>query len=175
MHAAAQKEFLYAEVFSMTLAATAQRSHLYASELSEKEREPFQRSLKKALESTASSYTKAISEEQHIQNISKLAEYLTYKHAALLDGGKMRFGHAQKALNLYLKYLWCLGQLPMPPHCPIDSVILKMIPKFTQERWTKLDSVERYKAIIASAKTKAKEKGLSLAAWELHEYNANAT
>ncbi|MFZ2629617.1 MAG: hypothetical protein WAX67_12165 [Rugosibacter sp.] len=175
MHADAQNEFLNAEIFSMTLAATAQRSRLYAPNLSEDDRKPFQKSLKAALESIASGYKKAVSEDQHVQNITDLAAKLTHKHPALLDGGKMKFGHAQKALNLYLKYLWCLGKLPMPPHCPIDSIILKKIPKFTQERWTQLDSAERYKSIIASAKAKAKEKGLLLAAWELNEYNANAT
>lgn len=175
MHENARDEFLYAEVFSMTLAATTQRSRLYTSNLSETDRRPFRQSLKEVLESTAALYTKTISEETHIKNILKLVVKLTREHSALLEGGAMRFGHAQKALNLYLKYLWCLGKLPMPPHCPIDSIILRKIPGFTQERWTKLDSAQRYQDIIASAKMKADEKGLSLAVWELHEYNANAT
>ena len=159
----------------MTLAATVQRSHLYAPSLSEKDREPFQLSLRAALESSAKKYADDVSEDQHVQNISALASLLSSKHATLLADGRMKFGHAQKALNLYLKYLWCLGKLPIPPHCPIDSIILKKIPKFTQERWTQLDSPERYKCIIASARIKANEKELPLAVWELYEYNANAT
>ena len=177
MHAPAQRDFLNTEVFSMTLAATAQRSHMYASRLSEKARKPLQKSLRAALESVAAKYTVNVSEKQHIRNITKLAAQLSRKHPTLLTKGRMKFGHAQKALNLYLKYLWCLDKLPMPPHCPLDSIILKKIPGFTQERWTKLDSPERYELIIVAAKgkAKAKEKGLPLAVWELYEYNASDT
>lgn len=175
MHSTAQRKFLDAEVFSMTLAATVQRSKLYTPGLSEKDREPFQASLRAALELAAEKYTNNVPEAQHVNNITDLATLLSHKHPTLLTAGRMKFGHAQKALNLYLKYLWCLGKLPIPPHCPIDSIILKKIPKFTQERWTQLDSHERYECIIAAAKVKAKEKGLSLAAWELDEYNAKTS
>lgn len=85
----------------------------------------------------------------------------------------MKFGHAQKALNLYLKYHWCFGMLPMPPHCPLDSIVLKKIPGFTQERWTRLDSSERYVNIISAAKVQAN--GVPLAVWELDVYNARDT
>jgi hypothetical protein len=39
-----------------------------------------------------------------------------------------RVGTAQKALNLYLKYLWCLGEIKTPPHCPFDRGIIQMLP-----------------------------------------------
>lgn len=173
MHAVAQRTFLDAEVFGMTLAATAQRSYIYVPGLSEKDREPFQKSLRTALESSVAAYMVNVSEEQHVRNIAELAAQLSQKHSTLLTDCRMKFGHAQKALNLYLKYLWCLGKLPMPPHCPLDSIILKKIPKFTQERWTQLDSPERYERIIAAAKIKAEEKRLPLAIWELYEYNTS--
>jgi hypothetical protein len=175
MHSTAQHKFLDAEVFGMTLAATVQRSHLYTPGLSEKDREPFQASLREALESAAKAYTNNVPEAQHVHNIIELASLLSRKHPTLLTDSRMKFGHAQKALNLYLKYLWCLGKLPIPPHCPIDSIILKKIPKFTQVRWTQLDSPEQYEFIIAAAKVKAKEKDIPLAVWELNEYNANDT
>ena len=62
----------------------------------------------------------------------------------------------------------------MPPHCPIDSVILRKIPKYTQVRWTQLVDPTQYKSIIAAAKKQAAVKNLSLAVWELQEYNASA-
>lgn len=39
-----------------------------------------------------------------------------------------RIGSAQKALNLYRKYLWCLGYIPFPPHCPFDATIIDQLP-----------------------------------------------
>jgi hypothetical protein len=48
----------------------------------------------------------------------------------------MRIGLAQKALNLYLKYLWCLGEIHEPPHCPLDSIVLGQVPGCKDVRWT---------------------------------------
>lgn len=175
MDAAAKRKYLNAEVFSMTLAATAQRSHMYSPGLSEKDRRPFQKSLRAALESLAETYSAKVTEQQHVRNITRLANRLSRKHPALLNDRRMKIGHAQKALNLYLKYMWCLDKLPMPPHCPLDSIILKRIPGFTQVHWTQLDSPERYERIISAAKAKAKQRRLPLAIWELHEYNGSDT
>ena len=82
----------------------------------------------------------------------------------------MKFGHAQKALNLYLKYRWCLDQAQEPPHFPIDSIILKKVPGFERFRWTRMESEEEYKEIISAARKQAQKSGLSLARWELKEY-----
>lgn len=40
-----------------------------------------------------------------------------------------RIAQAQKSLSVYLKHLWCNGKIAMPPVCPIDSTILKVIGK----------------------------------------------
>lgn len=77
----------------------------------------------------------------------------------------------KKALNRYLKYLWCLGELPMPPHRPIGSIVLKMIPEFAEECWTQLDSPKRYMAKIGAAKRIADEDYRPLVEWELEAYN----
>jgi hypothetical protein len=171
---AATRAFLRSEFFSMTLAATTQRSKLYTADLTEAERLPFQISLRIALEKISEEYVRSVSDTAHINNIQKLADDLSIKHPELLRDGCMRFGHAQKALNLYLKYLWCLKDIRRPPHFPIDSIILKKIPKFTQVRWTKLTDSSKYKSIIAAARLKSQLSGESLAAWELREYNASA-
>jgi hypothetical protein len=160
----------------MTLAATVQRSRLYKPKLSEADRKEFQKSLKTELESLAKKYTKHVNDEKHIDNISGLSELLSTKHKRILNGSKMKFGHAQKALNLYLKYLWCLGKLGIePPHFPIDSIILKKIPGYTQIRWTKLNDIDLYRSIIATARIEAKNKNLTLARWELIKYNTANT
>ena len=169
-----QREFINGQLFAMTLAATAQRSNLYTEKLTDAQRKPFQDSLRADLEKISREYEITVSDDQHVKNIQDLSDKLSMKHAALLQSGKMKFGHAQKALNLYLKYLWCLGDNLTPPHCPIDSIVLRRIPKHTEVRWTKLDSPVQYSAIIMVAKAEANKLGLSIPEWELQIYNSRA-
>jgi len=164
-----QKKFLMDEIFSLTLMGTVGRANVYTSGLSEGERKALQSALRKQLEQFAHEYEEVVQEEAHIQNILKLSKYLTEAHANILQGGRLRIGTAQKALNLYLKYLWCLGKVPVPPHCPFDYQIIAKLPAYTGPNWTMLDSVKDYRALVTVAKAKAH--GISLAVWELHTYN----
>ncbi len=170
MPIAEQKAFLRREVFSLTLNATAQRSQLYRPNTPEVLRLPLQKSLRTALDEMADSYLDAVAEVTHVANIERLANELSAKHPEILVGKRFRIGTAQKALNLYLKYLWCLREVAEPPHCPIDAVVLRYVPTCREVRWTKLDSIEEYRHIIASAKIAAE--GASLARWELALYSA---
>jgi hypothetical protein len=162
--------FLRHEIFALTLAATAQRSGLYRSGLTDRKRQPFKRSLRKALEHIARRYKTAVSEPVHIRNIEWLATSLSAKHANLLASGRMKCGHAQKALNLYLKYLWSIGRVVEPPHFPIDSIILKDVPKHSTCRWTKIKSIQEYCKVVEAARIQATRQRLSLARWELKIY-----
>jgi hypothetical protein len=87
----------------------------------------------------------------------------------VLENRRFRIGSAQKALNLYLKYLWCLGKICSPPHCPFDRQIIASLPNYTGPSWTKLVREEDYRALVEAAKAKAQDS--SLAAWELRIYN----
>jgi hypothetical protein len=168
--APAIKAFLLREFFTLTLSGTVQRSGLYKNETTEKDRKPFQDSLRKLLVKLAGVYDIRVTEKTHVANIERLAKRLTKKHAAILAKGGMRIGHAQKALNLYLKYLLCLGEIPKPPHCPLDAIVLGQVPGCKDVRWTQIATVEKYLEIIEKAKKKAN--GLSLAQWELALWNS---
>jgi len=170
MPKSALHRFLDRELLALTLSATAQRSDLYASDLTEAERRPFQRSLRESLQRVTGSYKRSVTGSAHLENIQSLAAHLSKAHSQVLASGQMKIGHAQKALNLYLKYLWCLNQVQEPPHFPIDSIILKKVPGFTTFRWTRMESIDEYTAIIEAAHRQAKEQRLSLARWELKEY-----
>ncbi len=65
--------------------------------------------------------------------------------------------------------MWCLGRIAIPPHCPIDAVVLKQVPDYKGDGWTKLDSIDEYKDIIY--KVKARAGNMKLAKWELEYYN----
>jgi hypothetical protein len=81
----------------------------------------------------------------------------------------MKIGHAQKGLNLYLKYMWCAGWIPEPPHCPYDRIVLQFVPECKNMLWTKLDSMADYNRIVECSKIAACGKSLSI--WELEIYN----
>lgn len=164
-----KKEFIYRELFSATLGATVQRSKTYAENVSEKARNQFQNTLREELESLLPQYESEISEEQHISNIKTLAETITKQCSSSLINGRFRIGSAQKALNLYLKYIWCIGQIERPPHCPIDAIVLQKIPGCSNIKWTELDSILEYEEIIKQAKAVAGI--IPLSNWELEVWN----
>jgi hypothetical protein len=110
-----------------------------------------------------------VTEEAHIRNIVELSTSLSSAHANVLNNRRFRIAAAQKALNLYLKYLWCLGKIPSPPHCPFDFQIIGKLPNYTGPGWTTLDREEDYRALVDAAKVAGR--GSSLAAWELRTYN----
>lgn len=165
-----QLAFLEDEFFSMTLMATVQRGKLYREGSSEAERDAFRRGLRSELARLAEQYRAVVSEDQHLENIESLADGLSRAHANALNGGRFRIGSAQKALNLYLKYMWCLGRIPTPPHCPFDFMILSRLPNCRNVRWTQLDSLSEYEQIVSHAKATAGT--IPLAEWELHLYNS---
>jgi hypothetical protein len=163
--------FLMDQVFSMTLMATAQRGKLYQDGSSEPLREAFRKALRFTLEKLTTQYTSAVSSERHIVNIEALSDELSAFHKDALYHGRFRIGSAQKALNLYLKFMWCLGRIERPPHCPFDFRILSRLPNCETVKWTELDDLSEYRRIVGEAERKAGD--LSLAEWELQEYQAS--
>jgi hypothetical protein len=168
------KEFATSQIFGMTLGATAQRTGMYVKGQTEADRRPFQCALRSYLEAKAIDYKICISEEVHVSNISDLAKNLSESFPTVLVDSRMRIGLAQKALNLYLKYLWCFGQIAEPPHCPIDARILRRLPGFNRVRWTRLDQIDEYMSIVNSVRTEASAIDISIAVWELQTYNVAA-
>jgi len=164
-----QEKFLRDEIFGLTLMATVQRAGVYRSDASEADRRAFRTALRLRLEGIARHYEEEMEEEMHIRNIVELSNSLTSDHKKVLNDGRFRIGAAQKAVNLYLKYLWCLGKIPPPPHCPFDFQIIAKLPNYQGPKWTKLDREEHYRDLVAAAKLRAQ--GVPLAVWELLTYN----
>jgi len=104
-------------------------------------------------------------EELHLKNIE------TLKALSKELGNELTVGTVQKLFNLLCKYYWCAGFIQEPPHLPVDRIMLQSIK--SNQAWTKLDSMDEYKEIIAAFKKKSKEDGVeSLAQWELSAWNA---
>lgn len=168
---AEQQTFLDAQIFSMSLMATVQRNrHVYREGASDESKQTFRTELRDQLSRLAERYVHSMSEAEHVQNIVGLADHISASSPNALEGGRFKIGAAQKALNLYLKYMWCLGRIPTPPHCPFDSIVLAAI-GCADDKWTEVDGTDNYVRWASLAKAKAEIDGVSLAEWELREYN----
>jgi hypothetical protein len=158
-----QIDFLVDECCRLSVMGALQRASIYAAGVSEKERVPFQKYLYKWLKRRRRTYSNKVSGLQHRRRIASLADALSTNFSHLLRGGRFRIGPAQKALNLFLKYLWCLGLIHEPPHCPFDSRIIKRCK--SDQCWTKFDTMDDYLHLVNTARVMATP--LSLARWEL--------
>lgn len=162
--------FLHSEFLTLSLLGTFQHNKIYKAGVSEQERKQLQGSLKQKLIETSCKYKKPVSDSTHEGHIKSLADQLSSEYSHILQG-RFRIGTAQKALNLFLKYLWCAGEISTPPHCPLDFRIIQKLPSaYHNVKWTQLDDLSLYQELITAAKACAAPD--SLAEWELKEWNA---
>lgn len=167
-----QHDFLRSVFLSNALQGAFQRANVYAKGTDTKEfreeREKFVARFQERLRALEDIYRATVSEDEHYQNINAFAEAFSAKHRKVLTDGQLRIGIAQKAVNLYLKYLWCAGWVERPPHCPVDGIILGKV-DIRDVRWTTdIVTIEDYRKIIEKIKEKIGDK--NLADWELETY-----
>jgi hypothetical protein len=166
------RKFMRDEVFMLTLMAVVSRGHVYKAKPTEREAKKFQSCLWEQLKGMEEKYVQRVDDEAHVGNIESLANEVSASCGEILSKSRFRIGSAQKALNLFLKYLWCLGEIPQPPpHCPFDRRIIECLPEGAQCNWTECDDIEHYKRWVAEARKIAETQSLSLAGWELLTYN----
>ena len=160
------------ELFSLVFQGTLGRSITYDKRASESQRAAFKAALRRKLEAVGERYRKLVEDEEHIAAIERLARELSTEFKDCLHRGRFRIGSAQKALNLHLKYLWCVETTrPCPPHCPFDSIIIDRLGLSESVRWTALDDISIYRQLVDRARSLAAAKGQTIAEWELCEYN----
>lgn len=174
-----RRKFIRHELMALTIQGAFQRANVYATNASdESERVKLRESLASKLRDLESQYFNPVSEQQHKVNIEKIAAELTgeFKGRHLLCDDRFRIGIAQKALNLYLKYLWCLGEVARPPHCPFDGGIIAKLklsePEKKRLEWTKLASLDDYQMLVNAGLERAKAEDLSLPEWELEHWGS---
>ena len=155
----------------MSLQAATQHVKVYAAGTDEGDRKEIRGHLRELLETTTGQYASEVDEDTHVKNIERIAKRLSRRHAGLLHEGRFPIASVQKALNLYLKYLWCLKLIQRPPHCPIDAIVLKKAKAKYTKAWTRIGTIQDYRRAIAELKDEAK--AVPLAEWELLVYNAS--
>lgn len=160
-----KEEFLRSDFLTMSVLGALGRSRTYSKSASDHERNLFREALRLMIREIAGEYASPVKEEVHLSNITKLADDLTLRFCNCLENGRFSIGIAQKALNLYLKLLWCVNLIPTPPHCPFDSIVINHLPECNDLNYTSLDSVDDYVRLVRAARETAH--GKTLSEWEL--------
>ena len=114
-----------------------------------------------------SEYEKDIVELQKEMN-KKYAQYFRSDHKG---GNGFRISHSQKSISIYLKYLWCLKLIEIPPCCPVDSIVLKLTDA-EDKTWTFVNDIETHRNKFSYIEAKAKKTNLSVAEWEIRNFEA---
>lgn len=114
-------------------------------------------------------YRSRVEEEQHYRTIDALIVRANSAGAEVLGELGYKYGVAQKLLNLFLKYLWCLGNIAEPPHCPVDRIIIGKT-RYRDRNWTQIVRRSEYEEIIEDIRHLANREGTSIAQWELLNY-----
>ena len=146
-----------------SMKSTLGRNRVYSRAEIGNERTAFRSRFASMIRAAAEQYKQPVPDDQHCATIRTIADSLSTEFKPILRGGRLRYGTAQKMLNLYLKYLWRLARIVEPPHCPVDSVVLGA--GGIAGRWTESDSEEEYRCWIKHLRWKVHP--LSLSQWEL--------
>lgn len=167
-------EFLHQQLWNATIRASLSRAETVYTSLSTKgEKDAFKQELftftSQLIDQEYQIPTP--SETKHSENIQKLISF-TRKFSATLAGGRLNFGRAQKVLNLFLKYRWCIKTAATPPHFPVDRLIQQKLGIKSPPSWTAWKDESEYNEVIELAKRKALEEGFeTIAEYELWLYN----
>lgn len=158
-----KEKFILNEIWQLTINGAFQRANVYSDgakgEKMNKEKEEFKKELREFVESLSIQYKSEIKEiDQHYSNIYSIITF-SEKHESILKDKKLNFGISQKLLNLYLKYLWCLGKIETPPHFPVDRQIQVLLDDKNPTAWTSWENKDDYNKVIDKANSKMANEG----------------
>jgi hypothetical protein len=171
-----QQEFLVGEMWMLAWGASVQRAKLYrkgcdGSTALENGQRLSDHLFDYLLDEVIPEYAIRVQEEQHYKHIDDLIRRANSAGSQVLGKLGYKYGVAQKLLNLFLKYLWCLGTIAEPPHCPVDRIIIGET-RYIYRNWTEIVGRSEYQEIIEDIKRLADPGGTSIAGWELHTYGS---
>ena len=88
-------------------------------------------------------------------------------------GSMFRVSHAQKSIAVFIKHLWCLGDVGEPRICPVDRVVLRATNAKRNDdlAWGCVNSIEDHRRKFGYIEDAAERAGLSVARWELINFS----
>ncbi len=167
-----QHNFINEEIWILTFGGGFQRANIYCNNPDKDVRQKLRSFIKSIVETlfTKSYKDNEVESDAHIKNIIALKAEIDSRFSTILTNRRITFGVVQKLLNLYLKYQWCMGGSSIPPHCPVDRIILTKAKVTPLPNWTMIDSPEEYQLCINALVRASSKDGKKLAEWELSEF-----
>ena len=112
-------------------------------------------------------------EKYYLSQVESLTGLMNSKFRDMLNPQRsnyeagFRVAHAQKSISVYLKHLWCMGEIPAPPCCPIDRIISLRANVKLEVSWTRMNSIDQVKRALDEFRQLAKNDRKLLCDWEL--------
>ncbi|QIB66955.1 hypothetical protein [Kineobactrum salinum] len=163
-----EDEVIKGSLWQVTVYAAFQRAKVYSRDASDSDKKGIKDLLRKEIDEKLKNYANPVAEDLHMSSISSIANAINKNWSAALLDDEIPIGVVQKAFNLYLKFMWCLKEIPEPPHCPLDKVIIDKLAPTHRKSWTKIRDIETYNILVAELRKLAGSR--SLAVWELETY-----
>ena len=172
-----QKEFLnrynqsrtIEEALSKSISASVQHNRLYNNVL-HNERVPIRDFWSKSLIELSNRYAEENwLELEYESEIIELKRLMNDEFGELID---FRISHSQKSLSVFFKHLWCLGEIPIPPQCPVDRIILTRANAPHNERsWGFINNIETHRERYDIIRQAAVADGFdNVSIWELENF-----
>lgn len=158
-------------IWAATRQGAFQRSNIYLnSQINIDNKRAFREFIKKFLfDNIFEKYYKTkINEDQLFNLIADLQKNSQLNFKKILKGGELRFGNAQKIVNLYLKSMWIAEWLDVPPHFPVDRIIQNKMGTILP--WTNMDKTSYISIINNAQKLMVADGYTELAIWEANKY-----
>lgn len=148
-----KEKFIHNEIWTLTFGAAFQRAYVYTEHANDGQKSEFKSGLRSFVETNLlpQYVSEKVNDKTHVENIYRLCNQ-SKNHSKILTNGQINFGVSQKLLNLFLKYKWCLNEITVPPHFPVDRRIQENIryPKIVA--WTRFEDEKEYLKIIDFAR-----------------------
>ncbi len=158
------------EALSKSIKAAVQRNPTYHKNCGTQQlRVPIRNFWKQKLEELSEKYTDIQDVATYESDILYLQDIMNTNFRDQFQEG-FKVSHSQKSLSVFLKHLWCMGQIATPPQCPVDRIVLRHVgfPNF-QPSWTQVNTIEDHRVhinLLFNSPSRANS-NLCLAKWEL--------
>lgn len=169
-----------AKALSSGINASVQHNSLYRNNLEQELKDTVKCEWRSFLDSLVNRYKQIQSVETYYEDIKHLKElmndkfssaFLSEPHERYKTDPGFRISHAQKSISVFLKHLWCMGEIALPPQCPIDRIILEAAGKhYPDTKWGYVNSIEEHQIKVSFLEIAKQNHSESLAVWELKKF-----
>ncbi|SKC19631.1 hypothetical protein [Dyadobacter psychrophilus] len=156
---------------SSSFDAALQRNPIYNKDASTFRRKEIKAFCSSELLRISRKYIDVVTVKEYENDILELQSLMNERYHAYFDENGFKISHSQKSLSVFLKIMWLIGKIKMPPLCPVDRTILIAAGEKNPDAWTSVNSMPEYRKHIRILKHAARNhKCPNLACWEIYHF-----